>query len=104
SYEAGTASLTWSGQNPEVMPADTWASIAIEDNIVRSIAVPTRLALGDILVWYGHVDWWSLNTNEAYAGYQHAGFAARFPLHRRPLRSFRLFYGAPITLHYLATS
>lgn len=95
----GTGFFIWNGQHPGV---GKWASLRIEGNIVQFMAIPTRLALGDLLVFYGHVDWWSLNGSEAYAGYRQYRLAAGFPLHVRSFRTFRRFYFAPVTLYYSA--
>ena len=95
--------FTWRAQHPEVTGSWEWASFGIEDNIVMSLRLPTRLRLGDMLALYGEVEWWSLNGDEAYAGYHRYGFTAQFMLPREThrFRTMIRFLWSPVTLHYL---
>lgn len=102
-FESGVEFFTWNGQRADIMESWEWASLGAENNIVRSLIVPTRMRLGDLIAAYGQIDSWSLNGEEAFASFYRHGFAARFPLHIQRFESMKRFLWSPVTLHFIRT-
>lgn len=100
SFESGVEFFTWSAQHPDVMASWEWASVGVENSVVKSVRLPTRLRLGDVLATYGAVEWWSLNGYEAYGTYD--GFVARFPIRELEYRTISRWLWSPVTLYFMA--
>jgi hypothetical protein len=99
SFENNVEFFTWYGQHPDIMDDVQWARLGVENDQVRTLVVPTRLRLGDLLAYYGTVETWTVNGSEIYGGFYRHGFVARLPIRARPFGRIDRLFWSPVTLY-----
>jgi hypothetical protein len=99
-FESGIEFFTWNGQHPDVMSQWEWASLGAENEVVRTLVVPTRIRLGDLIAYYGMMGNWLIRDGEAFAVFERQGFAVFFPLPESVRRSTHRLLWAHVTLYF----